>query len=77
MNGKDKAPPHKESYYQTRIIKWLKEQYPDELASYTCRMKLYFAEQNREKFFETLETLKRSDVLIDNETLELIRIFSS
>ena len=29
MNGKDKAPPHKESYYQTRIIKWLKEQYPD------------------------------------------------
>ena len=60
--------------------KWclrMKEQYPDELASYTCRMKLYFAEQNREKFFETLETLKRSDVLIDNETLELIRIFSS
>ena len=55
----------------------MKEQYPDELASYTCRMKLYFAEQNREKFFETLETLKRSDVLIDNETLELIRIFSS
>ena len=22
-------PPHKESYYQARIIKWLKEQYPD------------------------------------------------
>lgn len=24
-----KADPHKESYYQSRIIKWLKEQYPD------------------------------------------------
>lgn len=24
-----KTDPHKESYYQSRIIKWLKEQYPD------------------------------------------------
>ncbi len=29
MSNKSKAPPHKESYYQARIIKWLKEQYPD------------------------------------------------
>lgn len=52
------------------------EQYPDELASYTCRLKLYFACQNRDAFFDTLEDLKRSDVVIDAETLELIRVFS-
>lgn len=59
--------------------KWclrMQEQYPEELSSYTCRLKLYFARQEREKFFETLDTLKKSDVLIDNETLELIRIFT-
>lgn len=59
--------------------KWcmrLAEQYPDELSSYTCKLKLYFTVRNREAFFETLDALKKSDVVIDNETLELIRIFS-
>ena len=39
-------------------------------------MKLYFARQDREAFFETLGLLKKSNVVIDSETLELIRIFS-
>ena len=59
--------------------KWclrLSEQYPDQLSSYTCKLKLYFTVRNREAFFQTLEALKKSDVVIDNETLELIRIFS-
>ena len=59
--------------------KWcirLAEQYPDELCSYTCRLKLYFTIRNREAFFQTLNALKKSDVLIDNETLEMIRVFS-
>ena len=46
--------------------KWclrLAEQYPDKLSAYTCRLK-------------TLNDLKRSDVVIDRETLELIRVFS-
>ena len=62
-----------------RASKWcgrMKEQSPEELPSYTCRLKLSFARQDREDFFETLEALKRSNVVIDNETLELIRIFS-
>ena len=62
-----------------RASKWcgrMKEQFPEELPSYTCRLKLSFARQDREDFFETLEALKRSNVVIDNETLELIRIFS-
>ena len=30
----------------------------------------------REKFFQVMQELKQSDVIIDNETLELIRTFS-
>ncbi len=60
--------------------KWcrrMEEQYPEELSTYTCKLKLYFADQDREAFFHTLDALKKSDVIIDRETLELIRIFST
>lgn len=50
-------------------------QFPGELPAYTCRLKLYFARQDREAFFETLDSLKKSNVVIDSETLELIRVF--
>ncbi len=59
--------------------KWcqrLREQYPDRLAAYTCRLKLYFTTRDREAFFGALEELKRSDVVINSETLDMIRIFS-
>ncbi len=62
-----------------RAEKWcrrLAEKYPDRLSAYTCKLKLYFTSQNKNLFFQTLEALKQSDVVIDNETLELIRIFS-
>ena len=52
------------------------EQYPEALSSYTCRLKLYFTSGQRDKFFEVLESLKKSHIVIDKETLELIRIFS-
>ncbi len=58
--------------------KWcarLAGQYPDCLAAYTCRLKLYFSTKNREAFFSTMAALKRSAVVIDNETLELIKVF--
>lgn len=58
--------------------KWcirLAKQYPDRLSAFTCKLKLYFIVRNREAFFQTLDALKKSDVVIDNETLELIRIF--
>lgn len=58
--------------------KWcvrLKEQYPRTLASYTCQLKLYFSCQDRENFFRVMQELKESEITIDNETLELIRIF--
>lgn len=62
-----------------RMDKWcqrLEEQYPDELCTYTCRLKMYFTIKNREAFFYTLNTLKKSNIVIDSETLEMIRIFN-
>ncbi|KAI4449354.1 hypothetical protein C823_003883 [Eubacterium plexicaudatum ASF492] len=49
--------------------------YPDELATFTCRLKLYFTSQQKEKFFRVMQELKESEVVIDSETLELIRTF--
>jgi len=46
------------------------------LAAYTCRLKLFFAMNRREDFFDCIEELKASPVVIDKETLELIRVFS-
>ena len=63
----------------SRMEKWcqrLVEQYPKELVSYTCRLKLYFTREDREAFLQTLQELRESDIMVDSETLELIRIFS-
>jgi len=59
--------------------KWcgrLEKIYPDMLAAYTCQLKLYFSKGDKAKFFEVMERLKRSDIVIDKDTLELIRVFS-
>ena len=52
-----------------------KEQYPAVLSSYTCQLKLFFSCEDRENFFRVMQELRNSDITIDNETLELIRIF--
>lgn len=49
--------------------------YPSTLSSYTCSLKYYFSKGDKERFFQTLEKLKKSDVVIDRETLDLIRVF--
>ena len=49
--------------------------YPNELSSYTSSLKLYFQTSNREKFFSIMKSLKDSAIVIDKETLELIRTF--
>lgn len=53
-----------------------KEHYPNTLSSYTCMLKLYFSSGQKEKFFQVLDELKKSQVVVDKETLELIRTFS-
>lgn len=50
------------------------EQYPDMLAAYTLRLKLYFETGRREEFFEVLSQLQKSSVTVDSQTLELIRM---
>lgn len=52
------------------------EMYPNTLTTYTCQLKLYFSNGNRDAFFATLDALRASSVVIDNETLEMIRVFS-
>ncbi|MCH5342939.1 MAG: hypothetical protein J1E64_02790 [Acetatifactor sp.] len=50
-------------------------QYPNSLATYTCQLKLFFNSGQKTRFFEVIEALKHSAVVVDNETLELIRVF--
>lgn len=52
-----------------------KDLYPNALSTYTCQLKLYFTWRKREAFFTVVEELKKSSVVVDNETLELIRVF--
>ena len=49
--------------------------HPDTLVSYKCRLKLYFETKNRTAFFAVLNDLKQSEIMIDSETLEMVRIF--
>ena len=50
------------------------EQYPQHLSSYTLRLKLYFETNRKDEFFEVLNQLRASEVVVDNKTLELIRM---
>ena len=49
-------------------------QYPDQLSAYSLRLKLYFETEQKEKFFDVLEQLRDSEVVVDNQTLELLRM---
>lgn len=49
--------------------------YPNTLATFSCLLKLYFNSGQKRKFFEVIEELKSSAVVLDHETLELIRVF--
>ena len=54
----------------------LEDAYPDQLTAYSCRLKLYYTKGDKDRFFEVLDQLKKSEIVIDSETLEFIRIFS-
>lgn len=62
----------------TGCEKWCvlaRETYPNTLSSYSCLLKLYFSSGQREKFFDVIRELSSSSVVVDKETLELIRVF--
>lgn len=50
--------------------------YPGDYASYQCKLKYLFATEQKEEFRVLLDELKGSGIEIDNETLEMIRIFN-
>ncbi len=50
--------------------------FPEELAAYTTKLKMYFTTKEKERFLATLKDLRNSKVTVDQETLELIRVFS-
>lgn len=50
------------------------EQYPKHLYSYTLRLKLYFETGRKDDFFKVLNQLRKSSVVVDNKTLEMIRM---
>lgn len=60
----------KAEFWGNRFFK----QYPDMLSAYTLRLKLYFENGCKDKFFEVLSQLQMSSVTVDSQTLELIRM---
>ena len=50
------------------------DQYPNQLQPYTLRMKLYFETEQTERFMQVLAKLRASNIEIDYQTLELIRM---
>lgn len=60
-------------------VSWVErfqEDYPDHIEMYYCVLHFYFETKEKDKFFFYMNKLKSSDITIDKELLELIRIFS-
>jgi hypothetical protein len=51
------------------------DRFPEELSSYQCKMKLLYLEEDREGFLDMLGRLKKSGITMDNENMEMIRLF--
>ncbi len=49
--------------------------FPNTLATFSCLLKLYFNSGQKRKFFEVINELKHSSVVLDHEMLELVRVF--
>lgn len=57
-------------------VERFQEDYPDHIEMYYCVLHFYFETKEKEKFFFYMNKLKTSDIAIDKELLELIRIFN-
>lgn len=53
----------------------LLDEFPDDMETYRCLLRFYFTIHDKENFFLQLERLKKSDIAIDKDLLELIRIY--
>lgn len=62
----------------TNSEKWCERaeyHFPNTLATFSCLLKLYFNSGQKRKFFEVIDELKHSSVVLDHEMLELVRVF--
>lgn len=53
----------------------LQQNYPDNMEMYRCALHFYFDIKDKNSFFHYLNQLKKSDISIDKDLLELIRVF--
>lgn len=53
----------------------IQNDYSNDMEMYRCVLHFYYQTKNKIKFFELLNALKQSDVTIDKDLLEMIRIF--
>lgn len=53
----------------------LQQNYPDNMEMYRCALHFYFDTRDKDSFFNYLNQLKKSDISIDKDLLELIRVF--
>jgi hypothetical protein len=51
------------------------ERFPQALPSYQCKMRLLYLREDREAFLDLLARLKNSGIVVDNENMEMIRMF--
>ncbi len=58
-------------------IKRAKECRPDELNTAKCAIHMYYKTQNRPELFRALDAIKASNINIDKEMLDLIRVLES
>lgn len=56
-------------------VKHLQEDYPDDIEMYRCVLHFYFETREKEDFFYYMNKLKQSEISIDKDLLELIRVF--
>lgn len=54
----------------------LQEEHPNEIETYRCILRFYYLIHDKEQFFYHMDRLKKSDIPIDKDLLELIRIYN-
>lgn len=54
----------------------LMAEHPEEMETYRCLLRFYYTTQDKDNFFTQLDRLKKSDVTIDKDLLDLIRLYS-
>jgi tetratricopeptide (TPR) repeat protein len=51
------------------------EKFPQEMAPYKCKLKLLYLREDREAFLDMLRRFKNTGIMMDNESMEMIRMF--